>query len=94
MTTDGQIIELQRDLNVLLEMESYQDMTDAEIQSIIDYKVGIARRDGYQDAVHDSLLVSQQQIFAAHTARVEASAAVLQSMLEIQIPWVTVGGDY
>lgn len=92
MTTDG-IIELQRDINVLLEMDSFQDMTDAEIQSVIDYFRNLGRTEGRIEATLDEQLIAEQQIVQAHIAGVEAANAVLQSMLEVKIPWVTVGGD-
>ena len=92
MTTDG-IIELQRDVNVLLLMESYQDMTDAEIDSIIEFKMDMAHDEGYHEAMEDARLVAENQLMHAQIAKVQAATDVLQSMLEIQIPWVTVGGD-
>lgn len=92
MTIDG-IIELQRDINVLLEMDSFQDMTDAEIQSVIDYFRAMGRTEGRIEATLDEQLIAEQQIVQAHIASVEAANAVLQSMLEVRIPWVTVGGD-
>ena len=92
MTTDG-IIELQRDINVLLEMDTFQDMTDAEIQSVIDYFRNMGRMEGRIEATLDEQLIAEQQIVQAHIANVEASKAVLQSMLDMKIPWVTVGGD-
>lgn len=46
MTTDN-IIPIARPLNVLLGMDSYQDMTDEEIDMIIEYRVesAISERD-------------------------------------------------
>ena len=44
MTTDN-IVEIKRDINVLLSLDTYQGMTDEEIQSIIDYKVERAVRE-------------------------------------------------
>ena len=44
MTTDN-IVEIKRDINVLLSLDTYQGMTDEEIQSIIDYQVERAVRE-------------------------------------------------
>ncbi len=41
MTTDN-IVPVTRDLEVLLRMDSYQDMTDEEINMIINFKVETA----------------------------------------------------
>ena len=92
MTTEG-VIELQRDVNVLLGLGTYQGMTDAEIQSIIDFYVDDAKSETRSSMKLDAQFVAECQLRDAYTAYVEASAGVLQSMLEIQIPWVTVGGD-
>ena len=92
MTTEG-VIELQRDVNVLLELGTYQGMTDAEIQSLIDYWKGVAASEARDELRHDAQYVAECNLLDARTAQAEAAASVLQSMLEIQIPWVTVGGD-
>lgn len=92
MTTEG-LIELQRDVNVLLEMDSYQGMTDAEIQSVIDYWKDVAASEARDAMRHDAQFIAECNLLDARTAQAEAAAGVLQSMLEIEIPWVTVGGD-
>lgn len=93
MTTEGEIVEFQRDVNVLLLMDSYQDMTDAEIESIIEFKMGMAHDEGYHQAMEDTRLVAENQLLNAQIAKVQAATDVLQSMLETEIPWVTVGSD-
>lgn len=93
MTTEGEIIELVRDLNVLLKMDSYQDMSDAEIQSIIDYRVECARADARNEMVSETQFQEERELAAARTAHAQAAADVLQSMLEVEIPWVTIGSD-
>lgn len=42
MTTEPNIIELQRPIHILLDLDTYQGMTDSEIQSLIDYKINVA----------------------------------------------------
>ena len=93
MTTEGEIIEFQRDVNVLLLMDSYQDMTDAEIESIIEFKMGMAHDAGYHQAMEDARLVAENQLLNAQIAKVQAATDVLQSMLEKEMPWVSVGSD-
>lgn len=93
MTTEGEIIELVRDINVLLMMDSYQDMTDAEIQSVIDFKVAEARSDARNELEQEAQFQESRALLAARTAHAQAAADVLQSMLEVEIPWVTIGSD-
>lgn len=93
MTTDGQIVELVRDVNVLLMMDSYQDMSDAEIQSVIDFKVEEARKRARNELTLDTQFQEERELMAARTAKTQAAADVLKSRLEIEIPWVTVGSD-
>lgn len=93
MTTEGEIIELVRDINVLLMMDSYQDMTDAEIQSVIDFKVAEARANARNELELESQFQETRALVAARTAHAQAAANVLESMLEIEIPWVTIGSD-
>lgn len=93
MTTDGEIIELVRDINVLLMMDSYQDMTDAEIQSVIDFKVAEARSNARNELELESQFQETRELAAARAAHAQAAANVLESMLEVEIPWVTIGSD-
>lgn len=93
MTTDGEIIELVRDINVLLMMDSYQDMTDAEIQSVIDFKVAEARSDARNELELETQFQETHALVAARAAHAQAAANVLESMLEVEIPWVTIGSD-
>lgn len=93
MTTDGQIVELVRDVNVLLMMDSYQDMSDAEIQSVIDFKVEEAKKRARNELTLDTQFQEERELVAARTAKTQAATDVLKSRLEIEIPWVTVGSD-
>ena len=93
MTTDGQIIEYVRDIDVLLEMDSYQDMSDAEIQSVIDYYVEDAKRTARNELLVETQFKEERELAAARRNHAQAAADVLKSMLEIEIPWVTVGSD-
>lgn len=93
MTTEGEIIELVRDIDVLLQLDTYQGMTDAEIQSIIDYKIAETQRNTIVNAELMQTVENSRAIAAARVESIQAANSVLQSMLEIDIPWVTVGGD-
>lgn len=90
MTTDG-IIELKRDIDTLLSLDTYQGMTDEEIESLIEYHKKVAAREARIEERNDAQLIANIQMQQAQLERVETAQRVLESMLEIEIPWVRVG---
>ena len=70
-----------RDINVLLNLNTYQDMTDEEIDLIIEYKT--------RDGIHKKLIetvdltcaLKTEQIIADNKASCEKTEAMLQSLL-------------
>ena len=93
MTTEGELIPIKRDINVLLKMDSYQDMTDEEIDAIIEYRVNVAVKKTLNEAVEARIIECEQTLLAVVEERAKTAQSVLKSMLEIEIPWVRVGGD-
>lgn len=93
MTTEGEIIEYVRDINVLLHLDTFQDMTDAEIQSVIDFKVEEAKRCARNELIGETQFQEERELLAQRTAVAAAARDVLESRLNIEIPWVTVGSD-
>lgn len=93
MTTDGEIIEYVRDINVLLELGTYQGMSDAEIQSIIDYKVSVAEQDATANAHMDEAAENGRALIAAHTQAVQESTNMLKSLLSMSVPFASVTGE-
>ena len=53
-TSDSGIIEAPRSLDALLNSKTYQGMSDAEIQTIIDYWKDYKYNEGYQAARYDN----------------------------------------
>lgn len=92
MTTENtteSVIPIVRDINVLLSLDTYQGMTDEEIDSVIDYKIEQALNE-------ESFSTSLSEIQATYQARRDASAAVaqdsaamLQYRLNQSIPYIT-----
>lgn len=93
MTTDGEVIEYVRDINVLLELDTYQGMSDAEIQSIIDYKVSVAEQDAAANARIDMAAENGRALIQAHTQAVQESTNMLKSLLSMSVPYVSVTGE-
>lgn len=93
MTTDNEVIEYVRDINVLLELDTYQGMSDAEIQSIIDYEASVAREDAVNQAHHDATVEDGHMLIQAHAQAVQASTNMLQSLLGMSVPFASVTGE-
>ena len=82
MTTenDGTIELPNREISVLLEMDSFQDMTDSEIQSLIDWHVSVARMEAVASedrATYDRTMAQLIEDNQTHNATMEA---MLQSI--------------
>lgn len=93
MTTDGEIIELVRDIDVLLALGTYQGMSDAEIDSVLDYKISVALASDEHAATMDAL-ESQQRIYGELLSDIaQQSQSMLESTLGTTIPWVMIGSD-
>lgn len=65
-------------LHILAQDETYQGMTDAEIQSIVDYEKNLSYLDGKSDQIHDN----QTQHNAAMRTMVSQSLQAQESMLQ------------
>lgn len=93
MTTDDGIIEYVRDINVLLELDTYQGMSDAEIQSIIDYRVSVAVEEATNNAHIDEAATNGRELIHAHAQAVQASTNMLQSLLGASVPFASITGE-
>lgn len=90
---DSGIIEYVRDINELLELDTYQGMSDAEIQSIIDYKVSVAEERATNAAHLDLTAQNGRAMVEAQAQAVQASTFMLQSLLNSSVPYVNVTGE-
>lgn len=105
MTTDvydvvpsGQIFaiatkEPKRDLNWLLSQESYQGLTDNEIQQIIDYNAEQARKDEEIKAMRKEYEETTAAVTAASAKMVEDSRKVLTTLLATSTSYDSVAAD-
>ena len=95
MTTDeeGTIIPIVRDIRELLELDTYQGMSDDEIEMIIDYRVSNALIADEQQATRDAIETSMQAQLDTYRQVELDSQDVLQSALGTSVPWVRVGAD-
>lgn len=94
MPTENESLQpIVRDISTLLSLDTYQDMSDEEIDLLIDYKIQLALDSEEQTAKMDAI---QQQV-AAQASAYQTMAAdahdVLYSELNRQVPWATVAAD-
>lgn len=76
MTTDGTIIPIERDLDKLLKLDTYQGMSDTEINKVIGYLVDLARQQAVAAAAEadaEFLTRNLQQTSAAQLEQARAN---------------------
>lgn len=88
MTTneDTNLVEIVRSINVLLDLDTYQGMSDTEINMIIDYRVNEALTSEQQQLTMQEIrddFAAQKDTYASIAAQ---SQAVLQSLCERLAP--------
>lgn len=92
-TENDNLQPLVRDIGILLSLNTYQDMSDAEIETVIEYKISQALiSNEHQNKLTAINFKTQQQLETFRRIEDE-SISVLQSMLGRQIPWATVSED-
>lgn len=92
-TEENELIEIVRDISVLMNMESYQDMSDAEIDLLIAYKIERALENYENSAYMDYAQESRDACLAAAQAQLAAADNMLEYVLGQQVPFVTVGAN-
>lgn len=61
MTTEGSIIPIERDLDILLAQTTFQDMSDSEIQKIIEFYKKTSYDTGYTTGYEDARTKYEQE---------------------------------
>lgn len=74
----------QRNLNELLLLDTYQGMTDAEIELVIEYRAKRKVTEIITSATYQSGIQNQNAVVELHRATCEKSHAVLESILNNQ----------
>lgn len=89
-TEDTELIPIVRDVPTLLNLDTYQGMSDEEIQSLIDYYKEKAVQD-YQISGDTTIIQESMAVqLELYSDIAQHSSDVLQSMLNQSIPWVSV----
>lgn len=77
-----------RDLNTLLSLDTYQGMTDAEIDLVLSYRVDVAVSDRELLARIAAATAREEQCIADNRASAAAVLSMLQSIIESEFPTV------
>lgn len=83
---DTNLVEIVRSINVLLDLDTYQGMSDTEINMIIDYRVNEALTSEQQQLTMQEIrddFAAQKDTYASIAAQ---SQAVLQSLCDRLAP--------
>lgn len=79
------------DLNALLRADTYQGMTDGEIDAIIDYRVERAKSDATVSKDMESQQAIMRSLMAAQTESGERVRAAFQAALDAPVTYEEVG---
>ena len=94
MTTDETATQdTQRSVHELLKLKTFQGMTDAEIQSLIDYRVSVAHDDEVTRGAQATEIQSMNAQCAAYDALRDDANSVLKKVLEFPLSLGTVSQD-
>lgn len=88
------VIPIIRDINILLALDTYQGMSDDEIESVIEFKISEALTT--QENINKMMAINYQteQAIANDKAVADMAKEVLQYRKERTIiPWVTIAQD-
>lgn len=89
-TTTNEILDNEepRNINVLLALDTYQGMTDEEIEILINYKIDLAVTSRETLANIAAVIARQEQCIADNQASAQAMHDMVQSLLEMEFPTV------
>ena len=87
-STELEIENVPRDINTLLSLDTYQGMTDAEIEMVLSYRVEVAVADRELLARIAAATEREEQCIADNRASAAATLAMLQSIIESEFPTV------
>lgn len=83
----------QRGVGELLDMSTYQGMTDSEIQSLIDYWRKYGYDEGYAAHEIDAASATQSELLASANAAYEASQKAFDAAIQTQVNFMTYDGS-
>ena len=91
--SNDEVIEYVRDVNILLQLDTYQGMSDAEIQSVIDYLCSVEYERGKNDAIFDDIVKTNEIIAENNRINVAYTVNMMNELLHATVPFLLVTGD-
>lgn len=91
MTTEN--VNTPRDLNTLINLDTYQGMTDEEIELIINYKIESKVRERIIEASKTLNTLKMEAILQQNVESSQRAMSMLQSIRDRKPVLHTVGGD-
>lgn len=85
---ENEEVQEPRKLDVLLALETYQGMTDEEIQMVLDYKIDQAVASRKTLAEIAAINAKSEQCIADNQASAQAAQDMIQSLVEREFPMV------
>lgn len=94
-TTTDEIIEPEvaqepRNINVLLSLDTYQGMSDEEIESVLNYRVDRAVSSRETLARIAAITAREEQVIADNAASAAAARSVIESMVRREFPEIRI----
>ena len=80
-----------RSIGELLSLPTYQGMSDEEINSIIDFKCDLARRDSISRAQQQTNLVAMNSMVELHAKSLEESTRLYEGLLAREVKPAIIG---
>lgn len=80
-----------RDINVLLALDTYQGMTDAEIDLVLNYKINAAVSNQELLARVTAFNQQSEQCIADNRAAAQRALDMIESIVRTQLPTVPIG---
>lgn len=71
-----------RPIETLLKMDSYSDMSDKEVQMVIDYTAMVAAKNATAAAINSELNKANQRIIDAYRSSAETAAADMREIIK------------
>ena len=88
--TSEETTETQRSVQELLKLDTYQGMTNAEIQSLIDYTAKMSYTEGANSVATDAISAGYQALADEATAAHDALAASVSAAINAAATFATV----
>lgn len=92
-TENEELQPIVRDINILLSLDTYQGMSDEEIDLLIDYKIQVALDSEEQTARMEAIQQQLASQTSAYQTMADDAHDVLYSVLNQSIPWATISAD-